>query len=71
MYEPFSNLSLPIPGSNSILLSIQIFCLPPEVRQMLRGPAESDVLGKRSIEVSIYIDQNEKVENLVARLKGL
>lgn len=31
-YEPFSNLSLPIPDSNSIMLTIMVVCLPPEIR---------------------------------------
>ena len=30
MYEPYSNLSLPVPGSNSIQLNILVFCIPHE-----------------------------------------
>ena len=64
-YDPFSNLSLPVPDSNSICVNIQVFCLPPDVRQKLQGPKDSDMLGKKSIQVSIYIDHNETVGTLL------
>jgi len=35
LYEPFSNISLPVPGSNSILLPILVNCLPLEVQEIL------------------------------------
>lgn len=38
---------------------------------MLQGPKESDILGRKSILVSIYIDQNETVGTLLFRLKNL
>ena len=35
LYEPFSNLSLPVPNSNAILLPIVVHCIPQELLNIL------------------------------------
>ena len=36
-YDPISNVSLPMPNSNTVLLSILVFALPIKWEQQLKG----------------------------------
>lgn len=70
MYEPYSNLSLPVPGSNSIQLNILVFSIPLEQRNLLQEN-DDDVKTQRAIMVAVYIDQNDRVSMLVEKLKQM
>lgn len=70
MHEPYSNLSLPVPGSNSIQLNILVFSIPLEQRNLLQEN-DDDVKTQRAIMVAVYIDQNDRVSMLVEKLKQM
>ena len=65
-YEPFSNLSLPVPHQNSVLLPILVFGLPQVYHNAL---SQSEKSIDKPLLVHININQTETAKFLIKRIE--